>query len=150
MSNITEIKKIYDLFSGLNIDFIDIETPEGSFSISFGNENNYSKHQYAPIPNPETKTINTSKSKLPELVKDIVSPAVGIFERSNPRTGEYYIKLRDTIKVGQVIGHILVLGIRHDVVANISGKIIEMLVEDEQPIEYGQPVIRVEISNEEA
>ncbi|MGL4389062.1 MAG: acetyl-CoA carboxylase biotin carboxyl carrier protein [Brevinema sp.] len=152
MSNIKEIKQLYELFSTMNIESIDIESPEGTISITFGNDTACNKAQIASsvsIPKKIDEPILAKKTEFSAIVIDIVSPAVGIFERSNPRTGEYYLKLRDIVKIGQIVGHVLVLGVRHDVIANISGKIIEMLVEDEQPIEYGQPIFRVEKSHEE-
>lgn len=147
MSQITDIKHLYQLFANLNIDFIDITSPEGSVSLSFGNDKPKFVQSNSTETTPSLPSISIPQQ---ESVKDIVSPAVGIFERSNPRTGEYYIKLRDIIKVGQIIGHVLVLGVRHDVIADVSGKIVDILIEDEQPIEYGQPIIRLEIMNEEA
>ncbi|MGL4393943.1 MAG: acetyl-CoA carboxylase biotin carboxyl carrier protein [Brevinema sp.] len=151
MNSMKDIKKIYEMFSGLDIDCIDVESQEGTFSITFG-DGKKMKPAVAPVPAPVVAPAPTAPKKpaSTQSNNDILSPAVGIFERSNPRTGEYYIKLRDVVKVGQIVGHVLVLGVRHDVVAKISGKVIEMLVEDEQPIEYGQPIFRLEKLNEDA
>jgi acetyl-CoA carboxylase biotin carboxyl carrier protein len=69
---------------------------------------------------------------------------VGIFTRLNPKTKEAYVKLRDVVKKGDVIAHIRVLGHLQDVVVDEEGKIKEILVEEGQPVEYGQPLFRLE------
>jgi len=150
MSNIIGIKKLYDMFSGLNIDKITILNEDDKVEIVFGNEQNNIKKYNCPIieDRDHFSSLSINNTQTNQNSTDIVSPTVGIFERSNYKTEEYYVKLRDYVKKGQIVGRVKVLGIDYDVYALVSGKIIEILVEDEHPVEYGQPIMRLETKNE--
>jgi acetyl-CoA carboxylase biotin carboxyl carrier protein len=69
---------------------------------------------------------------------DISSPLVGYF-RDLPEP----VVAGTRIKVGQVVGQIVALGLANDVVAKASGEVVEVLVHTGEPVEYGQPLARV-------
>ncbi|MGL4366732.1 MAG: acetyl-CoA carboxylase biotin carboxyl carrier protein [Brevinemataceae bacterium] len=147
MSKISDIHELYNLFSDLNLESIEIsEGKDTPLTISFGN--NHSTKNTGSVQSLLTsESVDSEITNVPSVSKilmEITSPALGIFERSNPKTHEYYVKLRDIVSKNQVVGHVKVLGISYDVVAPMSGKILEILIEDEQPIEYGQPIMRLE------
>ncbi|MCX7882110.1 MAG: biotin/lipoyl-binding protein [Brevinematales bacterium] len=98
----------------------------------------------SPVPVPSPQEV---KSPLPQEspIKDVTSKWVGVFTRLNPKTKEAYVKLRDTVKKGEVIAHVRVLGHLQDVVCEYDGKVKEILVEEGQPVEYGQPLFRLEV-----
>jgi biotin carboxyl carrier protein len=50
----------------------------------------------------------------------------------------------DPIKAGQVVGVIDSLNVPSPVAASIGGRIAQVLVEDGQPVEYGQPLLVIE------
>ena len=74
---------------------------------------------------------------------DICSNQVGFFSRFGPNKKQY-VKLRDVVKKGDVVAKIISLKTPNDLVATKNGKIVNFLVEEGQPVEYGQPVIRLE------
>ena len=74
---------------------------------------------------------------------DIVSRHVGFFSRYDPKLKRQYIKLRDTIAKGDVIGVIRSIHINYEVISEVNGKVIDFLVEEGQPVEYCQPLIRL-------
>ena len=76
--------------------------------------------------------------------KYIVSRNVGYFSRFDPRSNRQMVKLRDVIKKGSTVAIIRSAHIEHEVIAEQEGKIVEFLVEEGQPIEYGQPLMRLE------
>ncbi|MGA2141974.1 MAG: biotin/lipoyl-containing protein [Brevinematales bacterium] len=80
-------------------------------------------------------------------VYELRSQWIGYFTRLNSKSGENYIKLRDVVKKGDLVGHVRVLGVLQDIKSEVNGKVKEVLVEEGQPIEYGQPVMRFEIKN---
>lgn len=145
MSNIIGVKTLYDMFLGLDIERITISNEDEKVEIIFGNDQKSELESTSSVIEPSEIFVShiTHDHNTKEMT-DIVSPTVGIFERSNPKTEEYYVKLRDFVKEGQIVGQVKVLGVHYDVLAPISGKIIEILIEDEQPIEYGQPIMRLE------
>lgn len=74
---------------------------------------------------------------------DILSPQIGFFSRFNQKTKKQYVKLRDVVKTGDVIGTITSMHIEHQVTSEKEGKIVDFLVEEGQPVEYHQPLVRL-------
>ncbi len=75
---------------------------------------------------------------------DIISNEVGYFSRFHPKEKKQIVKLRDTVAKGELVAIIKSAHIKHELFSQVSGKIIEFLVEEGQPVEYGQPLIRLE------
>ncbi len=75
---------------------------------------------------------------------DIRSKTIGFFSRFNPKSKKQYIKLRDVVKVGDVLGVVRAMHVDQEVVADKAGKVTHFLIEEGQPVEYGQPLVRLE------
>lgn len=147
MISVREIKQLYDLFEDSDIGELEIHNENTKIRLEFGERK---RPAPAPVSAPaaieKDKTEGQAKndSSLPPNMFELKSKWVGFFTRLNPKSGEYYVKLRDEVKVGQVIAHVRVLGVLQDVKAEQAGKVKELLVEEGQPIEYGQPILRFE------
>ena len=90
----------------------------------------------------------SNTAKLPEKTKntetyDVISKEIGFFSRFCPVRKNQFVKKRDVIKKGDCLGVITSMNVNHEVITDKSGKIIEFLVEEEQPVEYGQPLVRL-------
>ena len=73
----------------------------------------------------------------------ITSPMIGTFY-SAPSPGEPpFVKIGDEIEVGQVIGIIEAMKIMNEITSDYSGVLVEALVQNAQPVEYGSPLLRV-------
>jgi len=68
----------------------------------------------------------------------VTSPAVGYFQ---PAEG---LEVGRSFRTGDVLGHVDVLGIRHDVVTPADGVLGRILVESAEAVEYGQEIARVD------
>lgn len=69
----------------------------------------------------------------------ILSPLVGVFRHTRPLVG-----LGAHVKQGQKVGEIEAMKILNEVTAPASGKVVDLLVEDGQPVEYGQELYAIE------
>ena len=76
----------------------------------------------------------------PPLVQ---SPAVGFFYRSERRSGSHDVEIGARVKAGDVLGCIEVMGVPHSVFSTHDGVVEEFLVEDGEPVEYGQPIVAI-------
>lgn len=72
------------------------------------------------------------------------SPMVGTFYRSPSPEADPYIKGGDTVQKGQVLCIIEAMKLMNEVEAEFPCKIIKILVENGQPVEYNQPLFLVE------
>lgn len=77
-------------------------------------------------------------------VKTIDAPLVGTFYRAASPEAESFVKVGDTVAEDSVIGIIEAMKVMNEIKAEKSGVIKEILVENGQPVEYGQPLLVIE------
>jgi acetyl-CoA carboxylase biotin carboxyl carrier protein len=75
---------------------------------------------------------------------EITSPMVGTFYRSPGPDEAPFIEIGDTVKKGHTVCIIEAMKLMNEIESEASGKIVEILVENTQPVEYGQVLMRVE------
>ena len=73
----------------------------------------------------------------------VKSPMVGTFYRSSNPELAPLVKVGDRIEKGQTLCIIEAMKIMNEIEAEISGEIIEVLVANEQIVEYGQALMKV-------
>ncbi len=74
----------------------------------------------------------------------IKSPIVGTFYRSQSPEKPPYIKVGDTVEVGMVVCIVEAMKLFNEIESEIQGKVVKVLVEDAQPVEYDQPLFLVD------
>ena len=77
-------------------------------------------------------------------LKDIKSPMVGTFYKSPEPGADAYVKLGTRVSPGQTVCIIEAMKIMNEIEAELAGVIREVLVEDSQPVEFGQTLFRVD------
>jgi len=75
---------------------------------------------------------------------EIKSPMVGTFYRAPEPGAEPYVKAGSRVAPGQTLCIIEAMKIMNEIESEVSGTIRERLVEDAQPVEFGQVLYRVE------
>ena len=76
--------------------------------------------------------------------KIIESPLVGTFYASPSEGEEAFVKVGDTVQKGQTLAIIEAMKLMNEIESEWDGKIAEVFVENEQAVEYGQPLFRIE------
>lgn len=74
----------------------------------------------------------------------IVSPMVGTFYRAPAPDADPYVQVGDIVEVGQPLCIIEAMKLMNEIESEFRGKVLEILVENAQPVEYGQPLFVVE------
>ena len=68
---------------------------------------------------------------------------VGTFYRA-PAPGEQpFVEIGDRVRVGQTVCIIEAMKLMNEIEAEVSGQIIDLLVHNGEPVEYGQPLMRI-------
>jgi acetyl-CoA carboxylase biotin carboxyl carrier protein len=74
---------------------------------------------------------------------EVTSPMVGTFYRASGPDEPAFIEVGDTMRLGQTICIIEAMKLMNELEAEVSGEVMEILVENGKPIEFGQPLMRV-------
>jgi biotin carboxyl carrier protein len=78
------------------------------------------------------------------MSKQILSPLPGVFYRKPAPDQPPYKEEGDTISAGEVIGLVEVMKSFHEVKSDANGKVGKFLVENEDGIMAGQPLVEIE------
>lgn len=76
--------------------------------------------------------------------RKVVAPLVGIFHCWAKPKGGSLVAVGDRVKVGQLVATIQSLNLINEVEAPVAGRVTEILVQDGQAVEYGQPLMTIE------
>lgn len=77
---------------------------------------------------------------------DIKSPMVGTFYRAPAPDEPPFVQVGDKVRVGQTVCIIEAMKLMNEIEAELSGEVMEVLVENGQPVEYGQTLMRIDKS----
>jgi acetyl-CoA carboxylase biotin carboxyl carrier protein len=83
--------------------------------------------------------VGEEKSKL----KEIVSPMVGTFYRASSPDSAPYVQPGQEINEESVVCIIEAMKVMNEIKAEVRGVIVEVLVENGTPVQFGQPLFRV-------
>lgn len=75
---------------------------------------------------------------------EIKAPMVGTFYRSPSPDTDPYVREGDTFSKGKVLCIIEAMKLMNEIEAEVSGKIVQVLLENAQPVEYDQPLFLIE------
>jgi acetyl-CoA carboxylase biotin carboxyl carrier protein len=75
---------------------------------------------------------------------EIKAPMVGTFYRAPNPEAPAYVEVGQTIEPGQVICIIEAMKLMNEIKSEIRGKILEILVDNAEPVEFGQPLFLIE------
>jgi acetyl-CoA carboxylase biotin carboxyl carrier protein len=70
----------------------------------------------------------------------VEAPMVGTFYRASSPTAEPYVREGDVVKEGQILCIIEAMKLMNEIEAKVAGRVVKILVENAQPVEYGQPL----------
>lgn len=79
-----------------------------------------------------------------ETKQQIAAPLVGIFHSWGKPKGGALVAIGDFVKAGQLVATIQSLNVINEVESPVEGRVVEILVQDGQPVEYGQPLMMID------
>jgi acetyl-CoA carboxylase biotin carboxyl carrier protein len=159
--DIKDIKAVYKFLKNTDVVEIEIEDTRGKLKlkrgVSFGED--------MAVPASAARGASRSKSKsasggtgggkdegaaevksetLSDKVKVVTSPMVGTFYRAPSPDMPFFVEIGTVIKAGQVVCIIEAMKLMNEIESDFAGKIVSILVENGQPVEYGEPLFHVE------
>jgi len=76
--------------------------------------------------------------------KAVVSPMVGTFYRSPAPDADPFVEVGDVIEVGQTVCIIEAMKLMNEIEAETKGRVAQILVENAQPVEFGQKLFLID------
>lgn len=95
-------------------------------------------------PKTEIPVSATSAPKPEVKLHEVKSPIVGTFYRSPAPDASSYVEVGTVVQQKQVLCIIEAMKLMNEIEADISGRIVKVLVENAQPVEYNQPLFLIE------
>lgn len=150
--DINEIKKLIKVFENAKVTELSIQEGDLKIKISKNGSTNSSGvvYQNLPVEIPSQNEQVAPDAGLEKKVEDnthiINSPIVGTFYRAPAPDADSYIQIGDSVSEGSVLCIVEAMKLMNEIECDISGKIVQILVEDGTPVEFNQPLFKVEKS----
>ena len=150
--DLRKLKTLIDLVSESNISELEITEAEGKVRIVKGGVALVAPHPmaYAPAAAPAGQpAMPAPAASAPEAPAEpegrvIKSPMVGTFYRSASPGAKAFVEVGDAVKAGQAVCIIEAMKIMNEIESDIEGKVLRILCENGQAVEFGQPLFIVE------
>jgi acetyl-CoA carboxylase biotin carboxyl carrier protein len=151
MMDVRKIQKLIQLLEGSDVAEIEIKEGEDSVRISRVNsgmtlasapQQYYAPQQYPPA----MMSAPAAEPVAPAAPAGHVveSPMVGTFYRASSPTAKAFAEVGQSVKVGDTLCIIEAMKMLNQIQSDASGIVKAILVENEQPVEFGQPLFIVE------
>lgn len=97
----------------------------------------------APVVAEKTEKAEKSEELSPNQIL-IVAPMVGTFYRAPSPDADPYVETGQVIEPGKVVCIIEAMKLLNEIESEFKGRIVDVLVENGQPVEFGQPLFILE------
>lgn len=144
-----EIKKLMDDMGDSKLTELEIEFPDGT-KISLKKEDGKKLAAPAPAVVPQVQPpMNIIQAQAPVEVKNepakvegnvVKSPMVGTFYSKSSPTAECFVKVGSKVKKGDTLCIIEAMKLMNEIESEFDGEVVDILVNDEDMVEYGQPL----------
>ena len=148
------VRKLADILTETGLSEIEVEHGELKIRVAKQLTAAAAPVHYAPAPAP-TAAASAPAAAAPAAAAapvvaaraagdEVKSPMVGtIYLQPNPGTPSF-VKVGDTVEAGQTLFIVEAMKTMNPIPAPRAGKIVEILVEDAQPVEFGEPLAIIE------
>ena len=137
------IKELTDCLDELNL--TELEYTEKDTKIKVSKNNISINNQNIPIPKNDLSSIQTSQvSQEKKSSKEVTSPIIGTAYHAPEPGGKKFVEVGKKIKKGDTVMIVEAMKTMNHVPSTFDGTVKEILVNDGQPVEFGQILIILE------
>ncbi len=148
--DLRKLKTLIDLVSESNISELEITEAEGKVRIVKAGAPPAAAPVYAPPPAPPAAlaaapaAAPVAETPPEPAAKVIKSPMVGTFYRASSPGAKPLAEVGENVKEGQAVCIIEAMKIMNEIEADVEGRVLRILCENGQAVEFGQPLFVVE------
>lgn len=141
--NYDEIKKLMDDMGNSKLSEIEIEFPDG-IKISMKKDDGLKLS--SPVPMVQEVNIPAVKENADLVPVEkaegnvVKAPMVGTFYSKSSPTSEPFVKVGSKVKKGDTLCIIEAMKLMNEIESEFDGEVVEILVKDEEMVEYGKPL----------
>ncbi|MDE7423734.1 MAG: acetyl-CoA carboxylase biotin carboxyl carrier protein [Lachnospiraceae bacterium] len=143
--DIEKILKIMDRFDNSNMTSLRLEDED--FCLNLKSEKQVVVADKTEVISTAVQALSTTETIVEKTGakegKIMTSPLVGTFYAAKAEGEKPFISVGDKVTKGQTIGIIEAMKLMNEVEAEADGTVAEIYVENEQLVEYGQPLVRL-------
>ncbi len=156
MLNVQEIQEIIKLIDQTSIEEFKYETSGASISLKKASANGQVQTKNIPVQTvsgtEQLETEKTSEDHIQDSVQEertvafdheIVSPMVGTFYAAPSPEKENFVSVGSKVDKSTIVCIVEAMKLFNEIEAEVDGEIVEILVENGELVEYGQPLFRV-------
>ena len=158
--DVTEVKKLLDAAAAADVSELTYETGDVRITVKRGAQppaevapatvapavQTPAPAAPAPAAAPvETAVVPADEAPAPAShLVEVTAPIVGTFYDSPAPDADAYVKVGDRVKAGAVLCIIEAMKLMNEIETETAGTVAEILVRDEEPVEYGQVLFRID------
>ena len=150
--NIKEIKEMINLMNENGLTELEVEKDDMRIRLKktasgvegFEAPVGYSAGGSAAVGSAKMQGVQEIEEKNVIKTVEIKSPMVGTFYRAPNPEAPSYVEVGQTIEPGQVICIIEAMKLMNEIKSEIKGKILEILVDNAEPVEFGQSLFLID------
>ncbi|MBM7855487.1 oxaloacetate decarboxylase alpha subunit [Desulfohalotomaculum tongense] len=155
--NLNDLKELIKILNDTDISEISLESDGVKVSIKKGSGRAETAVVAAPEitdvpaaevkaavkPKPEAAVPEKKETVDDENVETVTAPMVGTFYRAPAPDADPFVEVGQKVETGQTLCIIEAMKLMNEIEAEFPGEIVDILVENGQPVEYGQPLFKI-------
>ena len=135
-----EVERLVELLQGSGVGEIRVRQGETEISVKARPEAPVTAPHAAQVSQGVPEMVETETSPEMDGLHAVRSPVVGTFYRAPAPGEDAYVDVGDAVSAGQTLCIVEAMKLMNEIVADVSGEVVEVLAENAGGVEYDQPL----------
>ena len=127
---------------------VEVEMEDGRLRVRLKEDHPTVVAAVSPVSAPSVAAVPAVAAAAPEVEdlpgEEFASPMVGTFYRAASPEAELFCQVGDSVSEDSTLCIIEAMKVMNEIKAELNGRIVAILVENGEPVEFGQPLFRIE------
>jgi acetyl-CoA carboxylase biotin carboxyl carrier protein len=142
--DVTKVRQLIELMKEHDLSELDLRQEDNRVRIRRGGEVVAYSAPAAPAPRAAAPAAAASPTATDDKLLVVKSPMVGTFYRASGPDSAPFVKVGDRIGPDKTVCIVEAMKVFNEIPAGVSGQVVAILVENGAPVEFGQPLIKVD------
>ncbi|MDT8318382.1 MAG: acetyl-CoA carboxylase biotin carboxyl carrier protein [bacterium] len=143
--DIKQLKQVVKILKDNDLNEIEIEDNDSRIVVKSGIGQVAAPLMAQPAAQPQAASEAAVDTKKPVSKYAVIkSPMVGTFYRSPSPDAEFYVEKGQFVNKGQTICIVEAMKLMNEIESDVKGQVVSILVENGQPVEYGEPLFEID------